>query len=92
MYMNINILYYLVVILLILTFSLLKKISKKNKMRIKMMTHGILNKIVLVLMIAVLMYEDLLLGLLALLIFFEMTNIKYEKESLLEYFSCGKKH
>ena len=77
MYMNINVLYYLVVILLILTFSLLKKISKKNKMRIKMMTHGILNKIVLVLMIAVLMYEDLLLGLLALLIFFEMTNIKY---------------
>ena len=47
----------------------------------KMMTHGILNKVILILMISVLMYEDLLLGLLALLIFFEMTNIKYEKES-----------
>ena len=61
-------------------------------MRMKMMTHGILNKVILILMISVLMYEDLLLGLLALLIFFEMTNIKYEKESLMEYFSCGKKH
>ena len=37
------------------------------------------------------MYEDLL-RLIALLIFFEMTNIKYEKDTLMEYFSCGKKH
>ena len=57
----------------------------------KMMTHGILNKIILILMISVLMYEDLLDSL-TLLIFFEMTNIKYEKDTLMEYFSCGKKH
>ena len=92
MYMNTNFLYYSLIALLVLVFAFLKKSSKKNKMRMKMMTHGILNKVILILMISVLMYEDLLLGLLALLIFFEMTNIKYEKESLMEYFSCGKKH
>lgn len=92
MYMNTDLLYYSLIGLLVLVFAFLKKSSKKNKMRMKMMTHGILNKVIIILMVSVLMYEDLLLGLLALLIFFEMTNIKYENDTLMEYFSCGKKH
>ena len=54
MYMNTDLLYYLLIGLLVLVFAFLKKSSKKNKMRMKMMTHGILNKIILILMISVL--------------------------------------
>ena len=57
MYMNTDLLYYLLIALLVLVFAFLKK-SSKNKMRMKMMTHGILNKVILILMISVLMYED----------------------------------
>jgi len=63
------------------------KMSNKNKMRVKMITSGNLNKLILLSIVALLMYDNLTLGLSLLLVLVSSVSLKVEKETLVEYFS-----
>jgi hypothetical protein len=65
------------------------KLSNKNKMRVKMLTSGVLNQIILLSIIVLLMYENITLGLSVLLVFVSAVGLKVDKEVLVEYFSSN---
>jgi|TARA_Y100000389_G_C17302402_1_gene433640 hypothetical protein len=65
------------------------KLSNKNKMRVKMLTSGVINQIILLSIIVLLMYENITLGLSVLLVFVSAVGLKVDKEVLVEYFSSN---
>lgn len=79
--------YSVLIVLLVLLFGFMPKMSHKNKMRIKMITSGNLNKLILLSIVALLMYDNLTLGLSLLLVLVSSVSLKVEKETLVEYFS-----
>jgi hypothetical protein len=79
--------YSVLIVLLVLLFGFMPKMSNKNKMRIKMITSGNLNKLILLSIVALLMYDNLTLGLSLLLVLVSSVSLKVEKETLVEYFS-----
>ena len=81
--------YSVLTFILVLLFGFMPKLSNKNKMRVKMLTSGIINQIVLLSIIILLMYENLTLGLSVLLVFVSAVGLKIDKETLVEYFSSN---
>jgi uncharacterized membrane protein YobD (UPF0266 family) len=79
--------YSVLIVLLVLLFGFMPKMSNKNKMRVKMITSGNLNKLILLSIVALLMYDNLTLGLSLLLVLVSTVSLKVEKETLVEYFS-----
>jgi|TARA_B110000858_G_C17490684_1_gene331440 hypothetical protein len=79
--------YSVLIVLLVLLFGFMPKMSNKNKMRVKMITSGNLNKLILLSIVALLMYDNLTLGLSLLLVLVSSVSLKVEKETLVEYFS-----
>lgn len=81
--------YSLLTFILVLLFGFMPKLSNKNKMRVKMLTSGVLNQIILLFIIVLLMYENITLGLSVLLVFVSAVGLKVDKETLVEYFSSN---
>ena len=81
--------YSVLIVLLILLFGFMPKMSNKNKMRIKMITAGNLNKLILLAIVSLLLYENITLGLSLLLVLLSSVSLKVDKESLVEYFSSN---
>lgn len=81
--------YSVLIVLLVLLFGFMPKMSNKNKMRVKMITSGNLNKLILLSIVALLMYDNLTLGLSLLLVLVSSVSLKVEKETLVEYFSSN---
>ena len=79
--------YSVLIVLLVLLFGFMPKMSNKTKMRVKMITSGNLNKLILLSIVALLMYDNLTLGLSLLLVLVSSVSLKVEKETLVEYFS-----
>ena len=81
--------YSLLTFILVLLSGFMPKLSNKNKMRVKMLTSGVLNQIILLSIIVLLMYENITLGLSVLLVFVSAVGLKVDKEVLVEYFSSN---
>ncbi len=66
----------------------MNKLSNSNKMRVKMLTSGVINQSVLLIIIVLLMYENITLGLSLLLVFVSSLSLKVDNnDTLREYFS-----
>ena len=81
--------YSLLTFVLVLLFGFMPKLSNKNKMRVKMLSSGILNQIVLLAIIILLMYENIPLGLSLLLVFVSALGLKLDNDTIVEYFSSN---
>lgn len=81
--------YSLLTFVLVLLFGIMPKLSNKNKMRVKMLSSGILNQIVLLAIIVLLMYENIPLGLSLLLVFVSAIGLKLDNDTIVEYFSSN---
>ena len=81
--------YSLLTFVLVLLFGIMPKLSNKNKMRVKMLSSGILNQIVLLAIIILLMYENIPLGLSLLLVFVSAVGLKLDNDTIVEYFSSN---
>jgi hypothetical protein len=81
--------YSLLTFVLVLLFGIMPKLSNKNKMRVKMLSSGILNQIVLLAIIVLLMYENIPLGLSLLLVFVSAVGLKLDNDTIVEYFSSN---
>ena len=79
--------YSVLIVLLVLLFGFMPKMSNKNKMRVKMITSGNLNKLILLAIVSLLLYENITLGLSLLLVLLSTISLKVDKEALVEYFS-----
>lgn len=79
--------YSVLIVLLVLLFGFMPKMSNKNKMRVKMITSGNLNKLILLAIVSLLLYENITLGLSLLLVLLSTVSLKVDKEALVEYFS-----
>ena len=72
---------------LIFLIIVLPKIDKKNKFRLKLITHGMLNRFVLLLIICFAFYENELTGILSLILFFSILFLnKNIKEGFRTYY------
>ena len=60
--------YSVLIVLLVLLFGFMPKMTNKNKMRVKMVTNGYINKLILLSIVVLLMYENITLGLSLLLV------------------------
>lgn len=81
--------YSVLIVLLVLLFGFMPKMSNKNKMRVKMITSGNLNKLILLAIVSLLLYENITLGLSLLLVLLSTVSLKVDKEALVEYFSSN---
>ena len=74
-------------IILIFMIIILPKFDKKNKFRLQLITHGMLNRFVLLLIICFAFYENKLTGILSLILFFSVLFMnKNGKEGFRTYF------
>lgn len=67
----------------------MNKLSNSNKMRVKMLTSGVINQSVLLAIIVLLMYENITLGLSLLLVFVSSLSLRVDNDTLREYFSSN---
>lgn len=81
--------YSVLIVLLVLLFGFMPKMTNKNKMRVKMVTNGYINKLILLSIVVLLMYENITLGLSLLLVLVSTISLKVDKTSLVEYFSSN---
>ncbi len=85
-------LYNIIVIALILLVSLINKLSNKNKFRLKMLTSGLFNKLVLLVLIILVFLDDYLIGTLLLLLLNSIIMLKTSdvKEGFRNYWKSKK--
>lgn len=83
------ILYNLVTILFICLFGFMDKFSNKNKIRIKMLTYGNINTILLLILGVIMFYDYRPLGIAFLMVIIQSNNLKITSETLTEYFSSN---
>ena len=81
--------YSLITFILVLLFGFMNKLSNSNKMRVKMLTSGVINQSVLLAIIVLLMYENITLGLSLLLVFVSSLSLRVDNDTLREYFSSN---
>lgn len=81
--------YSLIIFILVLLFGFMNKLSNSNKMRVKMLTSGVINQSVLLAIIVLLMYENITLGLSLLLVFVSSLSLRVDNDTLREYFSSN---
>ena len=81
--------YSLITLILVLLFGFKNKLSNSNKMRVKMLTSGVINQSVLLAIIVLLMYENITLGLSLLLVFVSSLSLRVDNDTLREYFSSN---
>ena len=81
--------YSLLTFILVLLFGFMNKLSNSNKMRVKMLTSGVINQSVLLAIIVLLMYENITLGLSLLLVFVSSLSLRVDNDTLREYFSSN---
>lgn len=81
--------YSLITFILVLLFGFINKLSNSNKMRVKMLTTGVINQSVLLAIIVLLMYENITLGLSLLLVFVSSLSLRVDNDTLREYFSSN---
>ena len=81
--------YSLITLILVLLFGFMNKLSNSNKMRVKMLTSGVINQSVLLAIIVLLMYENITLGLSLLLVFVSSLSLRVDNDTLREYFSSN---
>jgi hypothetical protein len=73
-------------IILILLISMINKISNKNKFRLKLVTDGILNKILIIGLIFILFADNFLLGMLSIILLH--TIMTFDINDIKEGFQC----
>lgn len=81
--------YSLITLILVLLFGFMNKLSNSNKMRVKMLTSGVINQSVLLAIMVLLMYENITLGLSLLLVFVSSLSLRVDNDTLREYFSSN---
>lgn len=61
-------LYKILVVALVLFISIIHKLSNKNKFRLKMLTNGLFNRLILLVLIILVFIDDYLIGTLLILL------------------------
>jgi len=86
-----GIVYGIILIILILFFGFIPKLKNENKFKLKILTNGIINKFIILVIISIVAMEDMTLGLVLLILFLSILNMniseKESKDGFLNYFT-----
>ena len=64
----------IVLIILILFFGFMPKLKNENKFKLKILTNGIINKFIILVIISIVAIEDMTLGIVLLILFISILN------------------
>ena len=82
-----GIVYGIVLIILILFFGFIPKLKNENKFKLKILTNGIINKFIILVIISIVAMEDMTIGLVLLILFLSILNMNISKDGFLDYFT-----
>jgi CRISPR/Cas system CMR-associated protein Cmr3 (group 5 of RAMP superfamily) len=82
-----GIVYGIILIILILFFGFIPKLKNKNKFKLKILTNGIINKFIILVIISIVAMEDMTIGLVLLILFLSILNMNISKDGFLDYFT-----
>jgi hypothetical protein len=86
-----GIVYGIVLIILILFFGFIPKLKNENKFKLKILTNGIINKFIILVIISIVAIEDMTLGIVLLILFLSILNMNISKQDsrdgFLNYFT-----
>ena len=86
-----GIVYGIVLIILILFFGFMPKLRNKDKFKLKVLTNGIINKFIILLIVSIVAMEDMTLGIVLLIILLGILNMNITKDEgrdgFLNYFT-----
>jgi hypothetical protein len=82
-----GIVYGIILIILILFFGFIPKLKNENKFKLKILTNGIINKFIILVIISIVAMEDMTLGLVLLILFLSILNMNISKDGFLDYFT-----
>ena len=82
-----GIVYGIVLIVLILFFGFMPKLKNENKFKLKILTNGIINKFIILVIISIVAIEDMTLGIVLLILFISILNMNISKDGFLDYFT-----
>jgi hypothetical protein len=82
-----GIVYGIILIILILFFGFIPKLKNENKFKLKILTNGIINKFIILVIISIVAIEDMTLGLVLLILFLSILNMNISKDGFLDYFT-----
>jgi hypothetical protein len=82
-----GIVYGIILIILILFFGFIPKLKNENKFKLKILTNGIINKFIILVIISIVAMEDMTIGLVLLILFLSILNMNISKDGFLDYFT-----